>query len=459
MRRILAIARLTIKAAVRYKLVWMLSALLVMAVGVMPMFLKAAGRPQDISQLLITYSLSAVVGLLGIATLWLACGTLARDIEDCQLQMVTVKPVARWEIWIGKWLGIMALNTFLLVISGAAIFLILQYRVSKLSAEDQRLLREEVLVARGSVKEPAMDVEPVVQQVFNERIKQQNVAAMDRTFVLQQVREQVKQEFQIVRPGTGRRWRIPLGLARFQSAGKPLFIRTKFTATEKSPSGTFVALWQAGVPDTPKLWRYQMSLAPDAYHQFEIPPDLFDDQGVLTVEFYNPNETSLLFQLEDGMEVLYPEAGFGLNFARGLGVILLWLGLLAFVGLAAASLLAFPVAAFFSVGLMVIVFSSGTMAQALQEGTVWEVNHETGVADEKAPVDYIILPVFRGALQLIGLVEEFSPIDSLSTGRSISWNQLGRAMLQVWVVLGGVFALFGVVTLTRREIALPPGSN
>lgn len=459
MRRIFAIARLTLKAAVRYRLVWVLSGLLVLAVCVMPMFLKAVGRPQDISQLLITYSLSAVVGLLGFATLWLACGTLARDIEDCQLQMVTVKPIARWEIWVGKWLGIMIVNALLLAFSGLAVYAMLQYRVSKLTADEQKALREEVLVARGSVKEPVTDIEPIVQQVFNERIKQQNVAAMDRNFVLQQVREQVKQEFQIVRPGTGRRWKLPLGLARFQSAGKPLFIRTKFTSSEKSASGTFVALWQVGIPDTPKLWRYQMSLAPDAYHQFEIPPDLFNDEGMLFVDFYNPNETSLLFQVEDGLEVLYPEASFGINFTRGLCIILLWLGLLAAIGLAASSLLAFPVAAFFSVGLMIIVFSSGTMAQALQEGTVWEVNHETGVADERAPVDYFILPVFRGALQLIGLVEEFSPIDSLSTGRSISWEQLGRAVLQVWVLLGGCFALFGVITLTRREIALPPGSN
>jgi len=39
---------------------------------------------------------------------------------------------------------------------------------------------------------------------------------------------------------------------------------------------------------------------------------------VLTIIFANPNDTSLLFPLEDGMEVLYPEGGFTLNFARGL---------------------------------------------------------------------------------------------------------------------------------------------
>ena len=58
-------------------------------------------------------------GLLGLSTLWLACGTLARDIEECQMQVVAVKPIARWQIWLGKWLGIMSLNAALLGLAGA----------------------------------------------------------------------------------------------------------------------------------------------------------------------------------------------------------------------------------------------------------------------------------------------------------------------------------------------------
>ena len=41
-------------------------------------------------------------------------GTLAREIEDNVLQMVAVKPITRWQIWFGKWIGIMLLNAFFL---------------------------------------------------------------------------------------------------------------------------------------------------------------------------------------------------------------------------------------------------------------------------------------------------------------------------------------------------------
>ena len=63
-----------------------------------------------------------------------------------------------------------------------------------------------------------------------------------------------------------------------------------------------------------------MSLAPDTFHEFEMAPGLFEDDGELSIQFHNPNNTALIFTLDDGMEVLYREGGFGLNFVRGLGI-------------------------------------------------------------------------------------------------------------------------------------------
>jgi hypothetical protein len=85
-----------------------------------------------------------------------------------------------------------------------------------------------------------------------------------------------------------------------------------------------------------------MSLAPETFHEFEIPANLYDEKGMLTVQFVNSNETTLLFPLGDGFEVLYREGGFGPNFVRGLAIIFCWMALLATVGLSASSLLSFP---------------------------------------------------------------------------------------------------------------------
>src|SRR6201993_2386764 len=150
MQQLLAISWLTWKAAFRFRLFLVITVLLLGSVIGLPLLIKDDGTAQGFTQILITYTLSTITGLLGLSTLWLACGTLARDIEECQLQVVAVKPIARWQIWLGKWLGIMGLNAALLALSGAFVFCLLQWRAGKLPADEQKILRSEVLVARGS---------------------------------------------------------------------------------------------------------------------------------------------------------------------------------------------------------------------------------------------------------------------------------------------------------------------
>ena len=198
-----------------------------------------------------------------------------------------------------------------------------------------------------------------------------------------------------------------------------------------------------------------MSLAPDTFHEFEIPAHL-DDKGVLTVAFGNGNNTALLFPLEDGVEVLYPQGSFGLNYARGLGIIFCWMALLATLGLASASFLSFPVAAFLSLGILTLALSSGTISNAVSEGTLMGYNSETGKTGHSS-LDIVAIPIFRGVLEVINLAKNFSPIDALSTGRSVSWVELGKAFGQIVLLLGGMIGALGILIFNRRELATAQG--
>src|SRR6476660_3155250 len=163
MQRLLAIAGLTWKAAFRFRLFLVVAVLLLAAVIGLPILIKDDGTARGFTQILLTYTLSTVSALLGISTLWLACGTLARDIEECQMQVVAVKPIARWQIWLGKWIGIMSLNAALLALSGGSVYALLQWRATRLPAEQQQVLRREVLVARGSARIQKLDSEIEVE--------------------------------------------------------------------------------------------------------------------------------------------------------------------------------------------------------------------------------------------------------------------------------------------------------
>jgi hypothetical protein len=234
MRRILAITGLTWKAAFRFKLFLVLAVLLLASVVALPLLIKDDGTARGFTQILITYTLSTITGLLGLSTLWLACGTLARDIEDCQIQVVATKPISRWQIWIGKWLGIVSLNAALLAISGASVYALLQYRATRLPADQQHILRNEILLARGSARPPSLDaqINAEADRQLRSRMEQMGPAASqfsreELAEIQREIREQVKAGYQIVPSGYPRGWEINLGSAARALRDKPLYLRVK----------------------------------------------------------------------------------------------------------------------------------------------------------------------------------------------------------------------------------------
>ncbi len=454
MHKILAICALTIRAAVRYRLLAVVSVLLMAGVVGLPLVIRDDGTARGFAQIVLAYTLSVTTGLLGFVTLWMACGTLAREISEAQIQMVAVKPISRWQIWIGKWLGLMTINAALLTLAGVAIFFLMNYRANHLPADQQAILKNEVLVARASIKEPIPDYKADAMRYLQDRYKQSPPPpGTDLKAVEKMAIERIKSEYQIVAPGYMRQWNIDLGLARHFLGDQPLFIRTKFNVAETNASGNYLGLWEIGPADSPNPYRERMNLSDNTFHEFVIPPKLFDDKGMLTIRFINRNDTAVLFTLEEGLEVLYKDGGFGLNFARGIGILFCWLAFLAALGLAASSMLSFPVAAFVTLGVLFVAFSSGTLKQVVEEGGISGVNHDTGVIDQPVTIDRLSVPIAKTFVGIIDTVKDFSPVDSLSSGRSISWGELGRAIFQIVLIMGGLMSAVGIYCFSRRELA------
>jgi hypothetical protein len=464
MQRILAIALLTVRAAFRYPLVLVMAALLIGGVVVLPIIIKDDGTARGFTQIVLTYTLALITFLLGFVTVWLGCGTLAKEVEEAQMQMVVVKPVSRWEIWVGKWLGIMTLNALLLAVSGGAVYSLMLWKAKHLSPKEQQVLWSEVLVARGIAREPMPDYKGDAERMLQERLKStagQNVTNI--AALRQYAQERVRAEYQLVRPGYMREWEIDLSKQMQSLRDVPMHLRLKFNVAMENNANQYFALLEVGDPaDGPtRLWRTpeDLKLSADTYHEIAIPANLFNAKGILKFRFMNQNDTALLFPLEDGMETLYREGNFFGNFVRGLAIIFCWLGFLAALGLMSASFLSFNVAAFFALGLLLVGVSSGTLKQIVEEGGVTGVNHESGYTDNPNVIDKMAVPLARTMLDVLGMVKDFSPIDSLSSGRTISWADLGRAIFQIWVIMGGILAVIGIITFNRRELATAQGAT
>ncbi len=452
LQRLFAVAWLTVKAAQRLRVVIALAVVLLTCVALLPFFIKHNGTARMFAQVLMTYSLYLCIGLMGLASLWISCGTHATDVDPGQLQLLAVKPAARWQIWLGRWLGIMTLNIVLLALAGGIAYGMLQWQSRKLPTDQQQVLAREVLVARGSAREPVVDLEADVEKVFARRQQEENLADLDPAMVRREIRDQLRARQETVAPNYRRMWDVDLAAHRTRLTGQPLHLRVKFHTASLKNDTSYQTVWVLGNVESGRFARIPKQLTSMVFHEFAIPPDLIGSDGRLHIECENRDPNTLLFPLEDGLEVLFPEGGFAGNYVRALLVVACWLALLTASGLAAASFLSFIIASLLAMTLLLLAVSGNTFGGVLEDGTLLGTDHETGAANSRA-LDGVALPVYRVLHALTQTLTSVSPIERLSEGRTITWAQLADAVARIILLGGGLTAAAGIFIFNRRELA------
>ena len=320
-------------------------------------------------------------------------------------------------------------------------------------------MREDIFVSRAAAKEPLPDFNKIVDRVMKQTVKDPSAMAdFDLAEIRKQITARVETNYTALSPGMARLWGIDLHNLKDSLRDKTLQLRIKFHTASGSPDDTYATLWRVGPTNSSRQVEMEETLPADSFQEFDLPPNLLDDQGRLFIEVGNPTQTEMFFPLEEGMELLYPESTFGINFVRGLAIIFFWLALLASIGLAAASSLSFPVAAFVSLAVLFIGLSGNIVATVVEQGTIVGFDATKGGYGHSV-ADYVAVPIFKAANKIINLVQGFSPIDALSSGRSITWGQLGLAAVQIVLLLGGFFCVLGIILFARRELASAQGNN
>ncbi len=570
--KLLAIVFLTWKAALRYRFFWVMLALLALAVGGIPLLVKDDGSAEGMTQILITYTLSMITAILGAATLWISAGALATEIENFQLQMVVTKPIPRWQIWLGKWLGVMSMNFILLLFAGGVVYGMVEYRARTLTSDamerledrqddeiyrmaamsqivpfeidpetnrpklddndqpimrdiqevrrdvagiEEKRLRDTVLIARASIpisdqirvgNDEALEdwIQSLKKQYLPVRLRQvlrvKNEAEQQRgvgpdqmsqeldSYEVRQAEIQIEEEIrnysQVIIPDG----RVQLFFQK-PKGWKPgteekMILRVYFEDPKvsfKNDNRYGLQLF-CGPKDQPDLVRTPDGLTLDARtkHEFQIPTSLesnikdggrrsiFDEDGLVSVALMNRDQGgpkhNYRAQLKvpfldhrgrvggEGVELMYHEGGFGKNYLRALGIVFAWLGALAALGLFAASFMSFAMSAFACLGVLIISFCVGLMQDVVEDGTVMQTYTE-GQRDSSI-VDTYAVWSFKAMIAAIKPVKDYSPIEKLTEGRSITWGELLRAYGYIWGLSGLTLGVLGSCILSRRQLAI-----
>ncbi len=274
-----------------------------------------------------------------------------------------------------------------------------------------------------------------------------------------------KASYEVVLPGQDRFWEFQIDPDIVDEVNqKPVYLRFKFNADDEYDPKSHT-LWFSIGEGTSKRWPpegtfKEMRRGSSAFHEEELPkgivPDKGPDKGLVRVHFVNQNsERPIIFLMEDGPMILYHDGGFGMNLFSGLLIIYFWLGLISAIGLMASSFLSFPVATFMSLGILLISASAGTLQQIIDEGGITGVNHETGRKDESSIIDGTAIFFATVGVKITKSIWGYSPVDSLSDGRTITTATLFWAFFAIIVVMGGLVMALGAYMFHRKELALP----
>ncbi|MEM7391804.1 MAG: hypothetical protein AAF492_05595, partial [Verrucomicrobiota bacterium] len=378
---------------------------------------------------------------------------VSMEIHEKQLHMVVTKPVHPIQIWLGKWLGLLVINGVLLIFSGIVIYSLMKFnlRTSKLTADDQHMLKQELLVARETIPFRAKDFEEEARKRAERRMNSPDLP-QNVTFktVLDDERRLLIQRSNSVSDGEKRQWVFDLPDHIDQTL--PVLVRFRFNASSIG-SDKIQGTFRIKTDNHPEPWVVATSNAPKHLHSFVLPEDIPEGARRLMLEYSNDNPTpvTVIFNEDDGLLLLAYHSRFEANLARALFMIFIQLAFVGAIGLTAGTLFSMPVAALASVYVILLFSSSGYLQKNVEGENI--VSFEPGQA----------APWFEGFLKaLFNLIYFFvKPLQTvnytelLALGRLIPTAAILGAVIFKLFIYSGVMAALSAYSLRKREVALP----
>ncbi len=451
--RTLAIARLTVREAVRSKLLLSLAALLIMGLIGLPLLIAGDNTLAGKIEVILSYTMTFAIGILSLTTLWTACGGVSAEIQDRRLYLVITKPLHRHELWLGKWLGITALNTAFLILTGLIISAMAHYTIY--AAGDPERIKQQVmeqyLVTHKGLAPIPPDWTHAAKEAAGELIRSGRAPKDLAPDALQQ---KIIEEFQI------QRFTIPPGgSAQFSfqcqasaRTGHTLILSYKFDSTrpERTP---VAARWSVGsTPD--RLTHFNVTNYPGVPATLALTSATLSDANLLTVTYHRLDKESqatlLLADRTQAPELLVPHGRLEQNLACSLFIILCRLAFLAALGLTAGCLLSTPVAIFAAFFILVLMASAGFVDSVATSG-VFFTPHEGGPA-EISGLDRVILHLFKAFNVITQPLTRLDPVPLLASGMLISGHTALLALGWLVGLYSTITAIVGIKLFNRREL-------
>ncbi len=449
--RIAGIATLSLRSSLRTRTVAALLVLLLATVLFLPRLIHGDGTASGELKILLSYTLGFAFGILALSSLWSACSLFAAEIDTSRIQLTIVKPVRKWELWLGRWIALLLLNALALAAVYGGIYAQVRWRFSGNDALEYPTSQYVVRPILPTVAESAL-------QAYNMLASESALPTnLTKRAILRALEQKESERYDVINPGDAVGWDFTLDHPiRF---GDLLTVRLKFD-TEFSTREHIQGECVLSSPDCPGL-AVQVEL--DDFTQNEILfsvdtgelPKLESGQGVdasalperlsrFRLDFRNKMNAKrggvIMTRFRRDVALLTPGGTFGGNLFRSALVHLCVLGVLSAFGLTLSACLSLPVAAFTATVLLSLCMVGNAVVKVVSQ------------EDEE---DWRNLPgiwISRAVNRTTTNVLPQSPLSMLTANERVGLDYLAAVAGWDLLVLPGFLMIFGCYVLSRREI-------
>jgi len=352
MTRIWAIARHTLNEGIRMRLVVAFLIVLVFIILRLPFAMKGDGTLTGQLKTFLSYSLGAVSLFLGVATVFFSCASLTKEIETRTMHTLITKPVTRFEVLAGKWLGINLLNLLILLLAGVAVYGFAAFIKSRpVQFERDRLsVDDTVWTARLAASPTPPDFRAMAREKLENVKEEGREAPTDEDAAIAEYAKQYREDWMTVPVGAYQ-------IYEFENLQPPADGQTVYQVRFKArgiplPIDEIIKIrWGVIDPDTMELLaELETERRSAEQHQFLLRAAVVRD-GKAALLVANPGRaraprSAVWFEGENSLEILYRVGGFETNYVKALTLIFFRLAFLSAMGLFFGTFVSFPVAAF-----------------------------------------------------------------------------------------------------------------
>ncbi len=459
MQGIWAIARLMVAESIRRRIAILFIAVQLGLLAVLPFVVDGDGVTlRSRVQSCLAYALGAVGLLLSLLTVFLSCAAVADEIRNKTVFTVVSKPLSRWKLVAGKWLGIMLLNAALLGVTLLAVSAAVWYLARQPTSVpgDREALQFEVLSVRHGTQPSPPDFEALAEEEIR-RLRQENrlqdVSPDGVETVRRNLVDNYRAGWRSIPPGQARQF-IFRNLRVDREQEGYLHLRFKPTHTGGLSDVAALVRLYCGDPEDPdtQMVPVELECLVDRFQTVPIPLAAVNREGVLYVLIALADRGfTVTFEGSDSLELLYGIGQFHWNLFCCLAILWCRLAFLAAGGLAASCFVSFPVAC---MALMLVLFASAS-GGFLMDAMEWVEPGTSGKADPM----WVLGPPLRWiGRTFVRLVPDFSRYDAagnVASGRLIPLVWTFQAVAYLVLVRGLILGVVASVILTLREVARP----